>query len=457
MRKLTFLFVVIAGLAVLIVCGLSWYNSRETLPKEIRIAAGKPNGLYHTFAEHLAKRLRERTGTRVRVIETDGSEENIALLRDGGAELAFLQAVSSTPEGIAGIAPLFPEPLHLLVRKNRGIRSLSDLAGPLVTLGPRGSGARQNAYTVLNHYQVPLDSLCDSEEYFGALGTNPKLDAALFTTGWMNPTLEDLLKSGNFEFVGITDVEGLVARHPWFTATAIPRGLYPGKPPVPAATVPTVAVTALLVGRTDASDRLVHETLAALYETDVRTSFPTALSAKAARNYEATPMHPAVAHYHDPSATLNRVAKNLELVGKSKEALLGVVTLSLVVWGWARRRRERAAEAADNVQKQKLEVFIGQTLEVELQQMEVSDPEELRPFLRRITRIKQDALRELTSEKVRGDQLFAIFLSQCAALSEKIQMRMLYGKLSSRSQALPGNASPEALAREVSATASAAI
>ena len=43
-----------------------------------------------------------------------------------------------------------------------------------------------------------------------------------------------------------------------------------------------------------------------------------------------------------------------------------------------------------------------------------------------------EALQELTSEKVRGDQLFAIFLAQCAALSEKIQMRMLYGCLSGR-------------------------
>ena len=62
--------------------------------------------------------------------------------------------------------------------------------------------------------------------------------------------------------------------------------------------------------------------------------------------------------------------------------------------------------------------------------MDVTDPEQLRPFLRRVTQIKQEALRELTSEKVRGDQLFAIFLSQCAALSEKIQMRMIYGRMS---------------------------
>jgi hypothetical protein len=95
-----------------------------------------------------------------------------------------------------------------------------------------------------------------------------------------------------------------------------------------------------------------------------------------------------------------------------------------------RRRRERIAALADQVQKQKLDDFIGRTLTVELEQMDVTEPEHLRPFLRRVTKIKQEALRELTSEKVRGDQLFAIFLSQCAALSEKIQMRMVYGKMS---------------------------
>ena len=46
----------------------------------------------------------------------------------------------------------------------------------------------------------------------------------------------------------------------------------------------------------------------------------------------------------------------------------------------------------------------------------------------------------MTSEKFRGDQLFAIFLSQCAALSEKIQMRMLYGRMSEQKGITePGN------------------
>ena len=178
------------------------------------------------------------------------------------------------------------------------------------------------------------------------------------------------------------------------------------------------------------SDQFVRETLTALYETDLRTAFPAALTAKAAKDYDAAVMHPSVAGYHDPSAGLNRLGKALEMISKSKEALFGVGAFVLLVWGWVRRRREQAAEAADQIQRQKLDAFIGQTLEVELQQMEVTDPEELRPFLRRVTKIKQEALLELTSEKVRGDQLFAIFLSQCAALSEKIQMRMMYGRMS---------------------------
>jgi TRAP transporter TAXI family solute receptor len=430
MRKLTFALILIAATAVLGYCGFSWYTSRETLPRQIRLAAGKRDGLYHTFAERLAERLQARTGKTVQVIETDGSEANVQLLRDGAAELGFSQAISLTHEGIRGLAPLFPEPMHLLVRKDKGIRSVTDLAGRRVTLGPPDSGARHNACTVLNHYQVPLLSLRDTKQYFSALGTDPNLDAALFTTGWMNPTLVELLKRGELELVGIGDADGLAARHPWFTVTTIPRGLYPGTSPVPAEPVRTVAVMGLLIGRADTSDRLVRETLAALYETDLRASFPTALTAKAAKDYDATVMHPSVADYHDPSAALNRLAKTLELIGKSKEAFLGAITFALVVWGWARRRRERAAADADQLQRQKLDGFIGETLEVELQQMDVTDPEELRPFLRRITKIKQEALRELTSEKVRGDQLFAISLSQCAALSEKIQMRMLYGRLS---------------------------
>jgi TRAP transporter TAXI family solute receptor len=440
MPKFSHLMVALAAATVVVACVVTWYWSRETLPPEIRIAAGQHYGLYHQLAQDLAERLHTRCGRPVRVIETAGTEANVELLRDGGAELALVQTVSPTPAGVTGIAPLFPEPLHFLARKGKGIRAPMDLAGKRAALGLKGSSMRQTSRTLLDHYAVA--NVRDAEEYFGVLDSDASVDAALVTTSWMNPTLVELLHRADLELIGIDDADGLAMRHPWLIATTIPRGLYPGKSPVPPEPVRTVAVTALLVGRSDASERLVHESLAALYETDLRSSFPAVLSAKVARSYDAAVMHPSVANYHDPSAALNRVAQTLEFISKSKEVLLGVVAFALLLWGLVRRWREQVANAADQAQKQKLDDFIARTLAVELEQMEVTDPEQLRPFLRRVTQIKQEALRELTREKVRGDQLFAIFLSQCAALSEKIQMRMMYGRMSDAAeQALSGSPS----------------
>src|SRR5262249_6221590 len=147
-----------------------------------------------------------------------------------------------------------------------------------------------------------------------------------------------------------------------------------------------------------------------------------------------------------PAAAFKRLTQAMELLSKSKEGLFGVGAAALVVWGWFRRRREQIAAEADRLQKQKLEDFIGRTLTVELAQMDVTEPEELRAYLRQVTFIKQEALKELTSEKVRGDQLFAIFLSQCAALSEKIQMRMIYGRMSESRTELHSRAMPEEIA-----------
>jgi TRAP transporter TAXI family solute receptor len=433
MSKVVYALTAAAAATVLVASAAVWYTARDPLPAEIRIAAGQHEGLYHTFAREFAARLQQRTGRPVLVLLTAGTGGNTDLIRTGGADLALIQTTSLTPDGVAGVAPLFPEPLHFIVRKTgaKEIGSPADLRDRRVALGLSGSAIRRNARTILEHYGAPA-GVDDRAEHFSAVA-DKDVAAALVTTGWMNPLLEKLFRSGDYDLVGLADPEAVAARHPWLVPTTIPRGLYPGRTPVPAEPVRTVAATALLAARADASDELVRAALAALYETDIRASFPGLTSAKAAREYDAAVMHHGVAAYHDPAVRFARLTRAMELASKSKEALFGVVAFGVLVWGWLRRRRERRAAAADQVQKQKLDEFIGRTLTVELEQMDVSDPEQLRPYLRRVTHIKQEALKELTSEKVRGDQLFAIFLSQCAALSEKIQMRMIYGRLTAAS------------------------
>lgn len=437
MSKARYLVTAVVATIVLVVSAAFWFQSRPPMPAEIRIAAGQPGGLYQAFANDFAKRLQDRTGRPVRVIETAGSEANHELLRSGGVELALIQTTSLTPDGVVGVAPLFQEPLHFLVRKGSGIRSPADLAGRRVGLGLRGSGIRQNASVILPHYGLSPEQVQDIEDPFGALTATGGVDAALVTTGWMNPTLENVLRGGKVELIGLADPEGISARHPWLIPTTIPRGLYSGNPPVPQDPVRTVAVTAILTTRADTSDELVTESLRVLYESDLRSAYPLAFSSTNARDFEGAVMHPAVEAYHNPTARLNRVSQTMELASKSKEVMFGLAAVAVLVWGWLRRRRERREEVEDYNQKQKLDEYISRALKVELEQMETTDPEKLRTYLRRLTLIKQEALQELTREKVRGDQLFAIFVSQCAALSDKIQLRMIYGKLSELGEVRP--------------------
>ena len=60
--------------------------------------------------------------------------------------------------------------------------------------------------------------------------------------------------------------------------------------------------------------------------------------------------------------------------------------------------------------------------------MDTTDPETLERFLDEITKIKLQALEELTHEDLRGDRTFSIFLMQCANLISKIQLKIVtYG------------------------------
>ena len=64
------------------------------------------------------------------------------------------------------------------------------------------------------------------------------------------------------------------------------------------------------------------------------------------------------------------------------------------------------------------------TVRIERAQMESHDQTELEKFLDEVTRIKLEALDELTHEDLRGDRMFQIFLMQCANLISKIQAKM---------------------------------
>src|SRR5262245_8821898 len=116
----------------------------------LRLAAGDPGGLYLAFAELLAKQLNTRyPSVTVDVLATEGTVENLALLRAGQVDLGLAladvadQDRATEPADTApkAVAQVYENYLQVIVRETSAAKQLSDLEGMRVSIGPSGSGA----------------------------------------------------------------------------------------------------------------------------------------------------------------------------------------------------------------------------------------------------------------------------------------------------------------------------
>ncbi|MCB1141468.1 MAG: TAXI family TRAP transporter solute-binding subunit [Leptospiraceae bacterium] len=143
----------------------------KTPIKPIKILTSSIEGNYVRGALSLRKILR-RDKLDLEIIETNGSYQNIEDLIEGKADLAFAQFDSiflyieqneenkMKVEKIRFLAPIDNEVVHILVNKNSGIKSLSDLEGKTVSMGQKDSGTWTTAkYVMKAVIEKDIDSI----------------------------------------------------------------------------------------------------------------------------------------------------------------------------------------------------------------------------------------------------------------------------------------------------------
>ncbi len=416
-------------LAVIVVSVAAWYcrGRRDALPSKITLATAEPGGLYHEFGKKVGPFLKKETGREVLLKETEGSVENAEELRKGEVDLAILQAGAVDMDGLVALAPLYPDVVHVIVRRNLRprIHSINDLVGRSVSLGKLGSGMRKSAVALLEQYSVKPKDLTNTDCYFHDLATEAHLEAAIATTGFLNRDLLKLLRSGDFEILPVPDAQALSLRHAYFSEVQIPQGLYSKEPDLPPESLTTVATVAFLATRQDASKLLVQATLRTLYERFDHTLIPTLLGSTEAAKWSLVPLHPAARAYHQPYKGLDTLANLVSSLTGIKELLLAIGAGLYMLCLQRRRYREAKADAVLDAQKSRMDALLEATIRVERAQMDTEDPEQLKQFLDQVTSIKLKALEELTDEGLRSDHRFSIFLMQCGNVIRKIQGKLL--------------------------------
>ena len=187
-------------------------ESRIERRRHIYTVAGGPRGsAFFNFATTLVQDVQTRNQkVRVRVLETDGSVENAKLLARGTADYALLQsdvayyavagrgpfAEIGPVTTIRGVASLFPEMLHIVVKASSPIQTVADLRGRRVDVGIKESGTRYDAQALLAAYGIRDRDLArltmDGPEEAMTKLRKGTLDAFFVTTAAPLPALQEV-------------------------------------------------------------------------------------------------------------------------------------------------------------------------------------------------------------------------------------------------------------------------
>ncbi|HRD97093.1 MAG TPA: TAXI family TRAP transporter solute-binding subunit [Rubrivivax sp.] len=245
-----------------------------------RIGTGGTAGTYYPVGGMIANVVSQPGKLVATAQASNGSVANVNGIAGGAMEAGFSQADVATwaqkgtgiyegkpnVPGLRLIANLYPESVHVVVKKGSGIKSVADLKGKRVALDEPGSGTLVNARAILAAYGVTEKDI--KPEYIKPNQAGDKLkdgslDAFFFTGGAPAGAISELASAGGG--IDILAIEGAPAEalrksSPFFAPDTIAASTYSG-----VGQVQTLAVGAQLVTSDKISADTVYEVTKALY------------------------------------------------------------------------------------------------------------------------------------------------------------------------------------------------
>lgn len=238
-------------------------------PDYLVLAAGPPEGAYSRYAERYRENL-ARQGIRLEVLHTSGSIENLRLLDEGNADVAFVQAGTESDaarEGIMGLGSLYFEPAWLFVRNEKAPKFLTGLEGLRVAIGTPGSGTRSLAKLLLRQNELALEAI-EAVDLGGSEAAEAMLsgevDAALFVSGVDSPLIAELIASPDIGLMSFRRAAAYARLFPFLSEVVLPEGVIDMHANLPGQDVHLVTTVATLAARDEIHPALVDLLMQAL-------------------------------------------------------------------------------------------------------------------------------------------------------------------------------------------------
>ncbi|HYW33746.1 MAG TPA: TAXI family TRAP transporter solute-binding subunit [Candidatus Bathyarchaeia archaeon] len=282
-----------AGLAAL---GVASVGSRSALAQEVRyfrIGTGETGGSLFVLGGVIAAVVSNPPGSRacdeggscgvpglIATAETTaGSVENVRSVAAGQMDSGLSQAdvaywaytgkdifaKGGSVASLRAIANLYQESVHVVVRRDSGLRQIGDLKGKRVGLGPKDSGNLVTARFVLRAYGLTEKRL---HVDYGDLGSTAakleqgKLDAFIAVGATPLPPIDDLAQRVPLALLPITDgkIADLRRGYSFLSVDIIPADTYQG-----VAQTSTVGIGVIWLVAASLDENLVFQLTQALW------------------------------------------------------------------------------------------------------------------------------------------------------------------------------------------------
>ena len=312
--------------------GLAQDSAQAQDLRFFRIGTGGVAGTYYPIGGMIALAISNPPGARpcdaggscgppgmvIIAQSSNGSVANVDGIQKGKLESGFVQSDVAywayTGTGtFAGVQPrrelraianLYPESIHIVVRRDSGIRKVRDLVGKRVSIDEPGSGTLIDAELVLNEYGISKDDL-DIEYMKPGVAIErirrDKLDAFFVVAGYPARSVSELAGDTDLLLLPIDGAEAvsLVERYRFFSRDTIPGNTYRG-----VADTPTVSVGAQWLIAASVDDETVYQITRSLWNPNSRKLLDSGhskgklISLQTALDGIAVPLHPGSKRFY---------------------------------------------------------------------------------------------------------------------------------------------------------------
>ncbi|APW64763.1 hypothetical protein LPB137_02330 [Poseidonibacter parvus] len=260
-------FLTVSFLTLILVVTSFYITSQFIQPaskKEFVIATGSKNGQYYKTAL-LYKEVLEKQKVKVNIITSNGSVDNLNLLKNKKVDMAFVQNgidYDKKDVQIKSLASIYYEPLWIFYKNEKyTMNYIVELTSKKISIGKKGSGTFDLASKILSDNKINNTNsniFNDSSKEGKEKLLSGKLDAIFLVGSPHSPAIKELLENPDINLFSFKRAKAYSRQYNFLESIELYEGTINLYKNLPFHDVNLLSTTATIVVRDDFSEELTR-------------------------------------------------------------------------------------------------------------------------------------------------------------------------------------------------------